>query len=89
MIHLIPGFDIEFFKDETLVGKVNIAPNSFVALAISTTFQADMIELSSGVEFFYTGRLVTKVYSFCVFNNTEQNNTFTRSPDRMSVKMIQ
>ena len=83
MIRLIPRFSIEFFKDET-----TIELNSFPALAISMTFQQDMIELLPAVEFSHTGKLVSRVYNFCVFNYTGQQNTFTLSPNRMSVKMV-
>ena len=85
MIHLIPGFTIEFFKGDTLLNRATIEPNSFSALAISTTFQTDMIELSSGVKFAYTGQLVPRVFNFCVFNHNGQQNT-QLSPEKMSTE---
>ena len=87
MIHLIPGFTIKFFSGDTFVNGATIEPNSFSAFAISTTFQYDMIELSSSVKFVYTSQLVSRVFNFCVFNNSGQLwSALTRH--KMSLKMV-
>ena len=66
MIHLIPGFTIDFFSGDIFINRATIEPNTFSALAISTTFLSDMIELSSGVKLVYTGQLVSRVFNFCL-----------------------